>query len=87
MFFLRHYVFCMFFNLNLFVEENYTLHEKCTYSELFWSTFSRIRTESGEILYISPHSVRMRENVDQNNSKYGHFSRSDMYSLLPFGNI
>ena len=24
---------------------------------------------------ISPYSVRMRKNTDQNNSKYGHFSR------------
>ena len=30
------------------------------------------------ILCISPYSVRMRENVDQNNSEYGHFSPSDM---------
>ena len=36
-----------------------SLPEKCPYSELFWSTFSRIR-----------------ENVDQNNSEYGHFLRS-----------
>ena len=28
------------------------------------------------ILNISPYSVRMRENVDQNNSEYGHFLRS-----------
>ena len=27
---------------------------------------------------ISPYSVRMRENVDQNNSEYGHFLRSQM---------
>ena len=27
---------------------------------------------------ISPYSVRMRENTDQNNSEYGHFSRSDI---------
>ena len=27
-------------------------------------------------LRISPYSVRMRENADQNNSQYGHFSRS-----------
>ena len=53
-----------------------TLREKCAYSELFWSVFSRIRTESGEILHISPYLVRMRENTDQNNSEYGHFSRS-----------
>ena len=26
---------------------------------------------------ISPYSVQMRENADQNNSEYGHFSRSD----------
>ena len=25
--------------------------------------------------YGGPYSVRMRENTDQNNSKYGHFSR------------
>ena len=25
---------------------------------------------------ISPYSVRMRENTDQNNSEYGHFSQS-----------
>ena len=32
---------------------------------LFWSVFSRIRTEYGEILRTSPYSVRMRENTDQ----------------------
>ena len=30
-----------------------------------WSVFSHIRTEYGEILRISPYSVRMRENTDQ----------------------
>ena len=38
------------------------LREKFLYSELFWSVFSRIRTEYGE--------VRMRENTDQNKSEY-----------------
>ena len=52
------------------------LREKCLYSELFWSVFSRIRTEYGEIRSISPYSVRMWENADQNNSEYGHFLRS-----------
>ena len=28
------------------------------------------------LLRIPPYSVRMRENVDQNNSEYGHFLRS-----------
>ena len=30
-----------------------------------------------EILSISPYSVRMQENADQNKSEYGHFSRSE----------
>ena len=53
------------------------LRKECPYSELFWSVVSRIRTECGEMRSISPYSVRMRENTDQNNSEYGHFSRSD----------
>ena len=28
--------------------ESYSLHEKCLYSKLFWSAFSRIPTEYGE---------------------------------------
>ena len=52
------------------------LRERCLYSGLFWSSFSRIRTEYGEILCISTNSVRMRENTDQNNSEYEHFLRS-----------
>ena len=31
----------------------------------FWSVFSHICTKFGEILRISPYSVRMRENTDQ----------------------
>ena len=56
------------------------MREKCPYSELFFVAFSHIRTEYGEILYISPYSVRMRENMDQNNSEYGHFLRSVSFS-------
>ena len=51
------------------------MRKKCPYSGLLWSAFSRIRTGYREIL-ISPYSVRMRENADQNNPDYGHFSRS-----------
>ena len=58
-----------------------SLREKCPYSELFWSAFSRIRTEYGEIRSIFPYSVRIWENVDQNNSEYGHFLRSECYQL------
>ena len=33
---------------------------------------------------ISPYSVRMLENADQNNSEYGHFSRSACFTIFPF---
>ena len=53
-----------------------SLREKCPYSELFWSVFSRIRPKYGEILRIYLYSARMRENADQNNFEYEHFLRS-----------
>ena len=46
----------------------------------FWFVFSRIRTECGKIRSISPYSVQIRENADQNNSEYGQFSRSSKHS-------
>ena len=52
-----------------------TLRKRCLYSELFWSAFSRICTEYEAILRISPYSVQIRENTDENNSEYKHFSR------------
>ena len=52
------------------------LRKNRPYSELFWSAFSRIQTEYEEIRSISPYSVRMLENADQNNSEYAHFLRS-----------
>ena len=57
-----------------------TLRKKRPYSELFSSIFFRIRTEYWEILPISPYSVRIQENTDQNNSEYGHFLRSAIRS-------
>ena len=54
------------------------LRKKYPYLELFWSVFSRIQTEYGEIgsIFPSPYSVSMWENTDQNNSEYGHILRS-----------
>ena len=52
------------------------LHEKCPYSQLIWSAFPGIWTEYEEALCISPYSVLMRENADQNNYEYGRFLRS-----------
>ena len=56
---------------------NRTLREKCPYSEILWFLFSRIWIEYGEIIRISPYSVRMRKNRDQKNYEYGHFLRSE----------
>ena len=53
----------------------HSLRKKCPYSEFFWSVFSHVRTEYGEILRLSPYSVRMRENKDKKNSEYGHFTQ------------
>ena len=52
--------------------------KKCSYSDLFWSVFSHIQTAYREIRSVSLYSVQMPENTDQNNSKDGHFSRSDI---------
>ena len=49
--------------------------------ESFWSVFSHIWAEYGEILLISPNSVQMQENTDQSNSEYGHFLGSDLLSV------
>ena len=68
--------FTFYFFLNWIQNTCYTLRKKCLYSELFWTAFSRIQTEYGEIRSISPHSVRMRENADHNNHKYVVFSCS-----------
>ena len=47
---------------------------------VFGLTLVRILQNSdGEILHISPYSVQMRENTDQNNSEYGHFLHSYSY--------
>ena len=53
-----------------------SLREKCSNTKFFWSVFSSIRTEYGERRSISPYSHRLRENTDQKNSVFGHFSRS-----------
>ena len=50
-------------------------YKKCPYSKFFWSVFSRIWTEYGDLQVKSPYSVWMRENADQKNSKCELFSR------------
>ena len=57
---------------SLVIERISALHKKCPYSEFFWFVCSRIWTEYGYLLRKSLYLVRMRENTDQKNSKYGH---------------
>ena len=55
-------------------KNSYKLRKKCPYSELFWSAvfphFLAFRLNTLSVV------SSMRENADQNNSKYGHFLRS-----------
>ena len=43
----------------------------------FWSVFSCIRTEYGDLRIKSPYSVQMQENADQKKAVFELFSRSD----------
>ena len=54
-----------------------TLPKYFQYLEYFWSAFSHIWTEYGDLLCKSPYSVQMEENAGQKNSEYGQFPRSD----------
>ena len=53
------------------------LHEKCPYLEFSWSVFPGNWTKYGEVPRIPPYLGRMRENTDQKNSEYGHFSHNE----------
>ena len=58
--------------------------KQCPYSELFWSILSGIQIQYGEIRSMSPYSVRMQKSTDQNDSEYGHFSRTiGKFCLFP----
>ena len=62
--------------------ETPSLRKNCPYSEFFCSAFSRIQTEYGDLRSKSPYSVRMRENLDQKYSEYGHFLRSTYFASV-----
>ena len=57
-----------------------TLREKCFNLEFFWSVFSRIRTEYGNLQSNSPYLVRIWENKYQKNSEFGYFSGSQNHA-------
>ena len=78
--------------IQIFSSGSNSLRETCPYSEFFWSVFSLLWTEYGEILPVSPYSVQMRENTDQKyrllrtlqtfTDEYGHFLRSDGHAVF-----
>ena len=51
------------FLVGIFISSSTSLREKFPYSELFWSAFSLVRTEYGEVQSISPYSFWMRKNA------------------------
>ena len=64
---------CIFNGKLHFFLYSVTLRKNCPCSEFFWSAFSHIWTEPGD---LQSYSVRMWENADRKNSKYRHFLRS-----------
>ena len=46
------------------------LREKCPYSELFWSAFSRVRTEYGEIRSIHSECGKMLARITLNTDTF-----------------
>ena len=50
------------------------IHSKANTHQLQWfSTVWKVSVFGVILVRISPYSVRMRENVNPNNSEYGHF--------------
>ena len=58
---------------------NEPMRKKCQYSEILWSVIFSFRTEYGDLLRKSPYSVRMRKNMNQQNSKHRRFSRNECF--------
>ena len=75
------------FNTDTDPLDHVSLRKNCPCSEFFLSTFSRIRTKSGEIRSTFPYSVRMRQNTNQKNSKNEHPSRSECFIFISLKNI
>ena len=73
---IKNFKLIFFNNSFLRYKSKYPLRKTYSYSEFFWSVFSRIQIEYRETQSISPYSARMRENMDQENFEHRHFLRS-----------
>ena len=62
-------------NCNCIIVIEITLREKCLYLKFFWSLFFRIRIEFGNLQSSFPYSAQNARKHNQENSKYGDFSR------------
>ena len=59
-----------------------SLGENCLYSEFFWSLFSCIWTDYGEIVHIFLHSVQMRTRKVSNTEVFQAISTSEAHLAL-----
>ena len=73
---IKNFKLIFFNNSFLRYKSKYPLRKTYSYSEFFWSVFSRIQIEYRETQSISPYSARMRENMDQEKFEHRHFLRS-----------
>ena len=51
--------------IEIFLLKTNYLRKKISNSECFWSVFYRIWTEYRDLVYISLHSIQIRENTNQ----------------------
>ena len=76
-------VFAIVENRMVFVKMWFANHSRWLPIKLHCEKSARIRSFYGSyLLRISPYSVRMRENTDQKNSKYGHIDAFESLSNL-----
>ena len=63
----KKFLLLLWYLFQLKISQGYEYHcvKSVQIRSFFWSVFSRIRTEYGEIFRISLYSVRLRENSDQ----------------------
>ena len=67
----------MFWSSEHGLSRKYVLHEKCPYSEFFWTVFSRSRTEYGVSLRIQSYCGKIQP---KKNSQYEHVLRTDDFA-------
>ena len=61
---------------------NILLHKKCSYSELFWSVFFRIRTEYGLEYGITPNTDAFSRIRTECGSEYGITPNTDAFYVV-----